>query len=201
MCGIAGIIALGQSAPRVDAAELDRMRDAMFPRGPDGCGSWVSPDGGVGLGHRRLAIIDLSEGGAQPMHDAETGCTIAFNGEIYNFQEIRRDLESRGHRFRSTSDTEVLLRAYAAFGEDMLPKLRGMFAFCLWDPRRRKALLARDPLGIKPLYVAEHAGTVRFASQVKAILAGGGPVDRTRDLAARAGFYVWGNIPEPHTLY
>jgi asparagine synthase (glutamine-hydrolysing) len=201
MCGIAGIIALGNGAPRVDATELDRMRDAMIPRGPDGCGSWVSADGVVGLGHRRLAIIDLSEGGAQPMHDAETGCTIAFNGEIYNFQEIRRDLEARGHRFRSTSDTEVLLKAYAAFGEDMLPRLRGMFAFCIWDPRKRKALLARDPLGIKPLYVAEHSGTVRFASQVKAILAGGGPVDRTRDLAARTGFFIWGSIPEPHTLY
>jgi asparagine synthase (glutamine-hydrolysing) len=173
----------------------------MAPRGPDGVGLWASDDGLVGLAHRRLAIQDLSETGSQPMVDAETGCHISYNGEIYNAAELRRDLIERGHRFRSTSDTEVLLRAYVQHGDAVLPMLRGMFAFCIWDPRSRGALLARDPLGIKPLYYAADAEAVRVASQVKALLAGGGVSDVRPSAAGRTGFCLWGHVPEPYTLY
>lgn len=201
MCGINGIFSYHSDGPPVDLSELDRTRDAMTPRGPDGCGAWVSNDQRVGLAHRRLSIIDLSEGGAQPMHDAASGAVIAFNGEIYNYRELRRDLELRGHVFRSESDTEVLLRGYLEYSTDLLPKLRGMFAFAIWDPRKRGILLARDPLGIKPLYIADDGKTVRFASQVRALLAGGGVKDLRRDPAGRVGFYLWGSVPSPFTLY
>jgi len=126
------------------------------------------------LAHRRLAIIDLTEAAAQPMHDPETGNVIVFNGEIYNYRELRRELEAQGVTFRTQSDTEVLLALYRVHGSDMLPKLRGMFAFALWDALQQSLLLARDPLGIKPLYYADDGRTLRFASQVKALLAGGG---------------------------
>lgn len=201
MCGINGIFSYHSDGPPVDLSELDRTRDAMTPRGPDGCGAWVSNDQRVGLAHRRLSIIDLSEGGAQPMHDAASGAVIAFNGEIYNYRELRRDLELRGHVFRSESDTEVLLRGYLEYSTDLLPKLRGMFAFAIWDPRKRGIVLARDPLGIKPLYIADDGKTVRFASQVRALLAGGGVKDLRRDPAGRVGFYLWGSVPSPFTLY
>jgi asparagine synthase (glutamine-hydrolysing) len=176
------------------------MRDRMAARGPDGAGLWVSPDGRVGFAHRRLAILDLSDAGAQPMHDPDTGNAIVFNGEIYNYRELRGDLEARGVAFRTHSDTEVLLKLYAARGLDMLPRLRGMFAFALWDAKRRSLLLARDPFGIKPLYYADDGRTLRFASQVKALLAGGG-VDTAPDLAGHVGFFLWGHMPEPFTLY
>ncbi len=199
MCGIAGIIATGQAPPVIDEAELGRMADAMVSRGPDGSGRWVSADRKVGLAHRRLAIIELSEAGAQPMVDDETGCVITFNGEIYNFGELRADLERRGHRFRGHSDTEVLLRSYIEYGDAFLPKLRGMFAFAIWDPRRMVALLGRDPLGIKPLYVSSSGGVVRFASQVKALKAGRGDIDTGLEPAAAVGFLLWGYVPEPFT--
>jgi len=201
VCGIVGIFRRQPTGAVALRDELARTRDAMAPRGPDGCGIWISDDGLVGLAHRRLAIQDLSDAGAQPMADEATGCRISYNGEIYNGAELRRDLESRGHRFRSTSDTEVLLRAYVEHGEAMLPMLRGMFAFCIWDPRSRGVLLARDPLGIKPLYYAADERAVRVASQVKALLAGGGVSDVRPNAAGRAGFYLWGHVPEPHTLY
>jgi asparagine synthase (glutamine-hydrolysing) len=201
MCGIAGIFRRQPTDAVALRDELVRVRDAMAPRGPDGCGIWISDDGLVSLAHRRLAIQDLSDAGAQPMVDEATGCRISYNGEIYNGAELRRGLESRGHRFRSTSDTEVLLRAYVEHAEAMLPMLRGMFAFCIWEPRSRGVLLARDPLGIKPLYYAADEYAVRVASQVKALLAGGGVSDVRPSAAGRAGFYVWGHVPEPYTLY
>jgi len=174
MCGIAGLFGYAASAPPVDLEELRRIRERMAARGPDGRGEWLSADGRVGLAHRRLAIIDLSEGGAQPMHDPETGNVIVFNGEIYNYRSLKGQLEAQGVRFRTRSDTEVLLALYRVYGGDMLPKLRGMFAFALWDARAQGLLLARDSLGIKPLYYADDGRTLRFASQVKALLAGGG---------------------------
>ena len=201
MCGIAGIFAYRTNGSPLVEDELRKCRDAMALRGPDGQGEWFSADKSVGLAHRRLAIIDLSEGGAQPMVDEATGCVLVFNGEIYNHLELRRDLEARGHRFRSSSDTEVVLRAYIEHGEAMLPSLRGMFAIAVWDPRRRGMLLARDPLGIKPLYIADDGGTIRFASQVKALLAGGGIKDTRIDPAGRVGFYLWGSVPSPFTFY
>ncbi|MGZ4778874.1 MAG: asparagine synthase (glutamine-hydrolyzing) [Thermoanaerobaculia bacterium] len=170
----------------------------MRSRGPDAAGFWLSPDSRVGLGHRRLAIIDLSPGGAQPMHRGENA--IIFNGEIYNYRELRADLESRGVKFSSQSDTEVLLRLFEREGPAMLPKLRGMFAIALWDERTRRMFLARDPYGIKPLYYADDGGTVRIASQVKALIAGG-HVDKRFDPAGAAGFFLRGTVPEPFTMY
>ncbi len=199
MCGIAGIVAYRAAAPAVDEAELERIRDAMAARGPDGKGLWRSGDGRVGLAHRRLSIIDLSERGLQPMASADGELTIVFNGEIYNYRELRRRLEARGHAFRSTSDTEVLLALYAERGTDMFGELRGMYAFALWDARRRGLLVARDPYGIKPLYLCDDGATVRLASQVKALCAG--KVAREADPAGIAGFYLFGSVPEPYTRF
>jgi len=178
--------------------DLEPALDAMRHRGPDSKGIWQSPDGSIELDHRRLAIIDLSPAGAQPMVDPSTGNVIVFNGEIYNYRELKQELQAAGYRFRSDSDTEVLLHLYARHGEAMLDRLRGMFAFGLWDSRTHKLLLARDPLGIKPLYYADDGKTLRFASQVKALLAGGGVSDAP-SAAGMAGFFLWGCVPEPWT--
>jgi asparagine synthase (glutamine-hydrolysing) len=195
MCGINAIFAYRADAARVDAAELIASRECMRSRGPDAADSWVADDGRVGLGHRRLAIIDLSPAGAQPMRRGEL--VIVFNGEIYNYQELR---ESLGGTFTSHSDTEVLLRLYEKEGEQMLGRLRGMFSIALWDGARRRMLLARDPYGIKPLYYADDGGTIRVASQVKALIAGG-RVDKQFDPAGAAGFFLRGTVPEPFTMY
>ena len=173
MCGINGIFAYHYAANAIDRAELIRTRDHMAARGPDGMGEWIAEDGRVGLGHRRLAIIDLSEAGAQPMVSADGRLVVTFNGEIYNYRQLRNRLEAKGRVFRSQSDTEVLLHLYAEKGAAMVHDLRGMFAFAIWDAERRTLLLARDPYGIKPLYYADDGWTFRFASQVKALLAGG----------------------------
>ncbi|MEW5771861.1 MAG: asparagine synthase (glutamine-hydrolyzing) [Pseudomonadota bacterium] len=200
MCGIAGTFAYREAAPPVNREELLRVRERMLSRGPDGQGLWVSADQRVALAHRRLAILDLSEAGAQPMHDADTGNCIVFNGEIFNYPALRRELESAGHEFRSHTDTEVLLKLYAIHGPDMLRKLRGMYAFSIWDAADRTLFLARDPLGIKPLYYADDGRTLRFASQVKALLASGA-IDTEPEPAGHAGFFLWGTVPEPYTLY
>lgn len=197
MCGINGIYAYGD-APPVDRDELIATRECMRSRGPDAADAWISNDQRVGLGHRRLAIIDLSPAGAQPMRRGELA--IVFNGEIYNYQELRAELETRGRQFTSHSDTEVLLALYAEMGEAMLPKLRGMFAISLWDGARRRMFLARDAYGIKPLYYADDGRTIRIASQVKALIAGG-RIDRTFDPAGAAGFFLRGTVPEPFTMY
>ena len=200
MCGIAGIHAYLDVSPRVDRGEIVRMNERMKPRGPDGSGLWVSDDGRTGFGHLRLAIIDLSEGGAQPMHASDGRLTITFNGEIYNYRELKADLQAKGRRFRSESDTEVLLQLYDEYGADMVRRLRGMFAFGLWDAGTRTLLLARDPLGIKPLYWADDGWTLRFASQAKALLAGGA-VSRDPDPAGIVGFHLFGSVPEPFTVW
>lgn len=172
----------------------------MAARGPDGDGLWHAQDDRAALAHRRLSIIDLSEGGAQPMASDDGALVISFNGEIYNYEALRDDLLQRGHTFRSHSDTEVLLHLYAEKGERFVEDLRGMFALAIWDRTRDGLLLARDPYGIKPLYIADDGHTLRAASQVKALLAGGG-IDTEPDPAGHAGFFLWGHIPEPHTLY
>lgn len=200
MCGLAGIFQYRTNAPPVNQAELLRIRESMVSRGPDGAGMWVARDHGIGLVHRRLAIIDLSETGAQPMVDTQTGNRIVFNGEIYNYRELRTELLASEVNFHSQSDTEVLLKLYALHGQDMLTKLRGMFAFVLWDEKQQGLLLARDPFGIKPLYIADDGKTLRFASQVKALLAGGN-VDTAIAPAGHVGFFLWGHVPEPYTLY
>jgi asparagine synthase (glutamine-hydrolysing) len=200
MCGIAGIFAYDPAASLVDREELLRTRDAMIQRGPDGAGLWISPDNRVGLAHRRLAIIDLTPKGAQPMATLDGQLRITFNGEIYNYLELRRELEVKGVRFQSGSDTEVLLHLYAERGAQMVDVLRGMYAFAIWDERRRGLFLARDPFGIKPLYCADDGGAVRFASQVKALLSGGA-IDTSPEPAGHVGFFLWGHLPEPYTLY
>jgi asparagine synthase (glutamine-hydrolysing) len=200
VCGIAGIYAYHYAANAVDRAELCRIRDHMAARGPDGLGEWYSPDERVGLGHRRLTIIDLSERGAQPMASADGKLVITFNGEIYNYRQLRASLQAKGSVFRSESDTEVLLHLYAEKGEAMVEDLRGMFAFALWDAQKNAILLARDPYGIKPLYYADDGWTVRFASQVKALLAGQ-KVSRNPEPAGWVGFSLFGSVPEPFTTY
>src|SRR5438045_507028 len=170
MCGIAGAFAYNDSAPIIDGEELLKVREAMAARGPDGAGLWLSEDRRVGLAHRRLAIIDLSDRGAQPMASADGRLRVTFNGEIYNYCELRTELEGQGRRVRSGSDTEVRLHLDAERGADRVQALRGMFAFAIWDEREQSLFLARDHFGIKPLYVADDGGTIRFASQVKALL-------------------------------
>lgn len=199
MCGICGIISIGQEGPLVDKDELVRIRDRMAARGPDGSGLWMSRDGRVGLGHRRLSIIDLSPAADQPMSDPTGRYIIIFNGEIYNYRELREQLTVNGCTFRSNSDTEVLLALFAQEGPRMLDRLRGMFALAIWDEKEKKLFLARDHFGIKPLYYSLHGGCLRFASQVKALLTGGAiPFDD--DPAGQAGFWLLGYVPEPYTI-
>ncbi len=200
MCGIAGHYAYSSDAPPVDQEALLRIRDSMTARGPDGAGLWLSDDRKLGLAHRRLAIIDLTEAGAQPMHSADGRFAVTFNGEIYNYPALRATLEKEGVIFRSHSDTEVLLHLYRRDGVSMVEKLRGMFAFALWDTYTRSLFLARDPHGIKPLYYADDGHTFRFASQVAALKAGGN-VDLTPDPGGAVGFLLWGSVPEPFTLH
>src|SRR5262249_38960617 len=200
MCGLNGIFAYHPAAGLPANTELLATREAMRARGPDGAGSWWSVDGRCGLAHRRLSIIDLSDRASQPMMSADGSLVIVFNGEIYNHPELRRDLERQGAVFHTTSDTEVLLHLYARYGAEMVDHLRGMFAFAIWDAERRGLFLARDPYGIKPLYTANDGWTFRFASQVKALLAGN-RLSRDAEPAGLAGFYLFGSVPEPFTLY
>jgi asparagine synthase (glutamine-hydrolysing) len=200
MCGIAGIYAYHYAANAVDRAELRRIRDHMAARGPDGFGEWYSQDERVGLGHRRLTIIDLSNRGAQPMMSADGKLVVTFNGEIYNYRQLRALLEAKGYIFHSQTDTEVLLHLYAEKGEAMVNDLRGMFAFGLWDAVKNRLLLARDPYGIKPLFYTDDGWTFRFASQVKALLAGG-KVSRNPEPAGWVGFCLFGSVPEPFTTF
>jgi asparagine synthase (glutamine-hydrolysing) len=200
MCGIAGIFAYHPAAAEVDERELTRMRDRMAARGPDGVRNWLAPDHRLGLAHRRLSIIDLSDRALQPMMSADGRFVIVFNGEIYNYAEVRTELEASGVELRTTSDTETLLHLYAREGPGMVRRLRGMFALAIWDVQKRGLFLARDPYGIKPLYVANDGWSFRFASQVKALLAGG-KVSRDPEPAGLAGFHLLGHVPEPFTLF
>lgn len=167
MCGIAGKVSFGQS---VDMPLLERQRDSMTHRGPDSAGLWQSPDRRVGFAHRRLAIIDLSPGGHQPMVHQQTGVTITFNGEIYNYVSLRDDLRARGHEFRTHSDTEVILAAFVEWGVDCVERLDGMFALAIYDPRSERVMLARDRAGEKPLFYRVTSAGVEFASEMKALL-------------------------------
>ena len=201
MCGIAGFI----FAARMADAErrLKAMAHSIRHRGPDGEGFFLdSICGGsslVGLAHRRLAIIDLATG-VQPMVHQSAGVTLIFNGEIYNFDVLRRELELRGHRFRTKSDTEVLLNAYVEWGPDCLVRLRGMFAFALWDNPRSRLMLARDHFGKKPLYFYEDGEKLLFGSEIKALLAFG-DLHPALDRASIADYLVYRYVPAPHTLF
>jgi asparagine synthase (glutamine-hydrolysing) len=195
MCGIAGIVHADER--NVDAAALQRMADAMAHRGPDGSGAWVN--GGAGFAHRRLAIIDL-QGGRQPMISGDTGCVLTFNGEIYNYRDLRRTLAADGQRFFEQSDTEVVLRAYERWGEHCVDHLRGMFAFAVWDPRVRRLFAARDRLGIKPLYYWWHRRTLTFASELKAILAAEPSSRPGLDPCSFDRYLRLQYVPAPHTM-
>ncbi|MEO8276047.1 MAG: asparagine synthase (glutamine-hydrolyzing) [Thermoanaerobaculia bacterium] len=204
MCGICGIFQTSSGAAGVDEArpdprELARVLAALAPRGPDGEGSWSSPRGELLLGHRRLAILDLSAGGFQPKHDRSGELTLVFNGEIYNFRELRERLQRDGAELDSQSDSEVILELFRRQGVAAFAELAGMFALAIWDELAGELYLARDAYGIRPLYYAASDGTVRFASQVRALDAGGG-ISTEVDPAAVAGFLSWGAVPEPLTL-
>ena len=199
MCGINGVFAYRGTRP-VNLDTLRRTRDFMLARGPDAFGEWHDDSRRIALGHRRLSIIDLSDAGAQPMASEDGRLVVTFNGEIYNFRELRRELEADGCAFKSQSDTEVLLHLYRREGASMVRRLRGMFAFALWDADRRNLLIARDPYGIKPLYYADDGASVQFASSVKALIAGG-DVSREPEPAGIVGFSLFGSVPEPWTTY
>ena len=204
MCGLTAIFNYDHGATPVNETELLNMREAMIARGPDGAGSWISPDRRVGMAHRRLAIIDIGSSGAQPMSLCDDAgnmlLQISYNGEIYNFRELRAELASQGCVFKTNSDTEVLLHLYSRYGINMVKHLRGMFAFVIWDEVKKGMLLARDPYGIKPLYYNDDGRSLRIASQVKALLAGG-VISTSPDPAGHIGFFTLGYVPEPHTMY
>ena len=199
MCGIAGIVGGYRHEGARDAIEV--MTRAQFHRGPDDGGTEVieHASGTVALGARRLAILDLSPAGHQPMTDVVTGNVLAYNGEIYNFPELRDELIAAGHTFQGHGDTEVILVGYRAWGRAVLDRLRGMFAFALWDAQQRRLLIARDHLGIKPLYYAATTAGFLCASEVRAILASG-LVDATLDRRGLAGFLAYGAVQEPFTI-
>ncbi len=201
MCGIAGELRAGGSVSAVDVDALRRMQTVLAPRGPDGEGLWVEK--GAGLAHRRLSIIDLSVRGAQPMIDQALGLAIVFNGIIYNHNELRAELEGKGHAFASTSDTEAVLKGYREWGEDVVDHLLGMFAFCVVERDSGRAFLARDRLGVKPLYLAEPTPTrpaLRFASTLPALLAGG-DVDTELDPVALHHYLSFHSVvPAPLTV-
>ena len=202
MCGITGFLTRRESGLRERAnTSLGRMTDALSHRGPDADGIYVSGDGTAGLGHRRLSIIDLSPTGAQPMQTADGRFVLCYNGELYNFHELREVLKAAGDNFRGTSDTEVLLQSFARWGvPGTLPKLNGMFALALWDNQERKLWLARDRFGEKPLYYAWHNDTLLFGSELKAL--GRHPAFR-RDinLASLALFMRFNYVPSPHCIF
>ncbi len=204
MCGITAIYSYRTGSSLVDPRELAKISDQMAARGPDGEGSWISADKKIGFAHKRLAIIDTTEGGSQPMSltngNGEVRLVITYNGEIYNFKELREELISDGLRFTTQSDTEVLLHLYDRFGSAMVTRLRGMFAFAIWDNEKQKLFLARDPFGIKPLYYSDVGGVFRVASQVKALLVGN-KIPTNPEPAGHVGFFSYGYIPEPYTLY
>jgi asparagine synthase (glutamine-hydrolysing) len=196
MCGFCGELRTDDSAP--DSGAVARMAATMADRGPDGAGLYQQ--GRAALGHRRLQIIDLSERSAQPMVDPDLGLAVVFNGIIYNYRSLRSELEAHGYRFFSSGDTEVLLKAYHRWGPSFVERLHGMFAFCITERDSGRAVLGRDRLGIKPLYLAESPGRLRFASTLPALLAGGG-IDTSIDRAALHHYLTFhAVVPAPHTI-
>jgi asparagine synthase (glutamine-hydrolysing) len=202
MCGLVGAMVLGDSSYRVEEQYLALMRDRMMHRGPDGGASWISGDRRIGLGHRRLSIIDLSAKADQPMSSADGRFQLVFNGEIYNHADIRAELDGLSNRPWKTdhSDTEVILRAFEQWGIDCLHKFRGMFAFALWDDRERHLWLVRDRIGIKPLYFSQHHGRLVFASEIKALLADP-QQQRAVDEGALFDYLSFLTTPAPDTLF
>lgn len=196
MCGICGEIAL--NGAMASASRVERMAEAMAPRGPDGSG--IVARGPMAFGHRRLKIIDLSEAAAQPFVDSHLGLTIAFNGCIYNYKELRAELESAGYTFASTGDTEVILKAWHKWGPDAVPRLQGMFAFAIYARDNGRTVFVRDRFGIKPLYFAQTNGALRFASTLPALVASG-DIDTSIDRVALHHYMTWhAVVPPPRTI-
>jgi asparagine synthase (glutamine-hydrolysing) len=196
MCGIAGFLNLN-GAPAVESL-VTRMARALAHRGPDGEGCWT--EGAVGFGHRRLAIIDLSPAAAQPMTSGDGRFVMTYNGEVYNFRQLRSELEARGCRFRSTSDSEVVLEAFAQWGNAAIERFNGMFALAIWDRNERRLTLARDRYGTKPIYHARMGGVFLFASEIKGLLAHGALPARL-DLEGLAEYFAFQNFFTDHTLF
>jgi len=196
MCGIVGSLVFNNSHFSVTESYINRMRDTMIHRGPDGAGTWISNNGKLGLGHRRLSIIDLSDSAGQPMCNHDKSIWVTFNGEIYNHAEIRRELIKSGYTDWKTShsDTEVILYAYQCWGIECLHRFRGMFAFALWDERKQALWLVRDRIGVKPLYYSMHHGRLTFASEIKALLADPG---QQRDVDEQALYHYLGFLCSP----
>ncbi len=193
MCGIAGMICFDGREPAVE--QLQRMTDIIHHRGPDDSGFWSEP--GVGLGFRRLSIIDLAEG-HQPMSNENERIWIIFNGEIYNYKALRNELEARGHQFKTQTDTEVIVHLYEEYGEDCVNHLRGMFGFAIWDMDRKRLFAARDHFGIKPLYYALSDDRLVFGSEIKSVLQGG--VARKLNMEALLQYMTFQYVPEPNTM-
>lgn len=198
MCGICGIVAKGEL--EVTSGLVERMRDSMTHRGPDDAGAILLHRGGVGLGHRRLSIVDLSPAGHQPMSNEDETVWISYNGEVYNHKDLRAGLEAEGHRFKSHTDTEVIVHLYEKRGADVVRDLRGMFAFAIWDENRGRLLLARDRLGLKPLYYADTPQGFLFASEIKALLATG-LIRPSLNEACLPEFLNYGRVLPPRTLF
>src|SRR3954462_1425986 len=195
MCGFCGIIS---SKPDADAALISKMLAPLERRGPDAAGIFVQ--GKLGFGHRRLSILDLASTSQQPMVDPELGLGIVFNGCIYNFKELRSELQAKGYRFFSDGDTEVILKAYAAWGARCVERFYGMFAFALWERDSGRVVLARDRLGIKPLYFARTANSIRFASTLPSLLRSG-DIDTSIDPAGLHHYMSWhAVVPPPLTI-
>ena len=199
MCGISGIYNYLNKSVSLKSS-IEKIVKIQHTRGPDDQGIWESKCKKICFGHNRLTIIDLSKNGKQPFVSKDENFVITFNGEIYNFKEIRNELAKKNISFKSQSDTEVILESYKFWGLDFIKKLRGMFAFAIWDLAKKKLILARDPFGIKPLYYSNKNGIYYFASQVKSLLS----IDEISSNYSDAGlvsFYLWGNLQDPFTLY
>ena len=197
MCGICGEFRFDHQLPEQQV--IERMKKQLLKRGPDSHGTYV--DAPIALGHQRLAIIDLSDKAAQPMLDATSGVALVFNGTIYNYPELRKELQSLGHPFKSSGDTEVILRSYIEWGENCVQRLQGMFAFAIWDQKKQRTLLARDRSGIKPLYYSQTKQRLLFASNTQAILHAGDTIDTSIDSAALHNlFSLHAVVPAPRTI-
>ena len=202
MCGIVGAFSFARKDFRVTESYVTCMRDTMAHRGPDGASTWVSKDGTIGFGHRRLAIIDLTDIANQPMSNEDGTLWLVFNGEIYNHADIRAELERIGGHYWKThhSDTEVIVHAFEQWGIDCLDRFRGMFAIAIWDAKKRELWLVRDRIGVKPLYYSIHDGRVVFASEIKALL---DDPDQKRGVNEESLYHYLSFLttPAPHTLF
>jgi len=197
MCGICGELRFDYQLPEQQV--IERMKQKLQKRGPDSAGTYIKAP--IALGHQRLAIIDLSEKAAQPMHDEATDVTLVFNGTIYNYPDLRKELRSRGHVFTSNGDSEVILRAYIEWGESCVRKLQGMFAFAIWDNKKQQLLMARDRVGIKPLYYSQTKQRLLFASNTQALIHADGAIDKNiNSFALHNLFSLHAVVPAPNTI-